>query len=42
MIRVLLCREMGWTYQEYDEQPVHFVMILLTLLQAEGKKNRVH
>lgn len=40
----ILCREMHWTYKEYLDQPVNFITILLTMLQAESKarKNQEH
>lgn len=40
MIRALLCREMHWTWQEYDDQPVHFIQVLLAMLHAESESYR--
>lgn len=37
MVRALLCREMHWTWQEYDEQPTFFITTLLALMKAEGE-----
>ena len=40
MLAALICREMGWTWQEYQEQPGHFVDIVLAMLQAESEEIR--
>lgn len=31
----MLCKEMGWTYEDYLSQPQEFVLMLLELLRAE-------
>jgi hypothetical protein len=37
----LLCREMKWTWDEYQEQPTWFIDILIGLFNAEAKaKNK--
>jgi hypothetical protein len=38
MIVAILCREMGWTWQEYQNQPAWFIDILLEMLKAEGEE----
>jgi hypothetical protein len=43
MKAALVCREYGWTWQEYCDQPAYFVDIVLSMLSteaAEQKKNR--
>lgn len=35
-----LCREMGWTYTEYMEQPEWFTETLRMMMQVEGEKAR--
>lgn len=40
MVRAILCREMKWTWQEFDEQPAHFIQVLLAMLQAESEAYR--
>lgn len=39
MVKAILCREMHWTYQDFMEQPEHFITILLTMLQAESAEH---
>jgi len=36
MVAALLCREMKWTYQEYQAQPAPFIDTILDMLQAES------
>jgi hypothetical protein len=38
MKMALICREMGWTYQEYRDAPQWFVIILLSLFQNEAEE----
>ncbi len=38
MIAALICREMGWTWQEYQNQPAWFVDIIVEMLKAEGEE----
>jgi hypothetical protein len=33
----ILCREMGWTYEQYLDQPTWFVQSLMYLLSEEAK-----
>ena len=35
---VLLCREMGWTYDEYLEQPDWVIERLISVIKKENKK----
>lgn len=37
MIAAIVCREMGWTKSEFDEQPATFVDTIVEMLRAEGK-----
>lgn len=39
MVAAILCREMHWTWDDYMSQPVWFVTILLTMLQAESQEH---
>ena len=32
----VLCKEMGWTYEEYLSQPTWFILVLLELFRAEA------
>lgn len=38
MLAAVICREMKWTWQEYQDQPAFFVDALLSMLQAESKQ----
>jgi len=38
MIAALICREMKWTYQEYQNQPSWFIDIIRALLKAESEE----
>jgi hypothetical protein len=33
----ILCREMGWTYEQYLDQPSWFVQMLMYLISEEAK-----
>lgn len=37
--RFVLCREFGWTYEEYSNQPPFFTEELMIFLIQESKKN---
>jgi hypothetical protein len=37
MIAAAICREMGWTWQEYLEQPLPFLWALTSMLKAKAK-----
>lgn len=36
MVAALVCREMKWTWQEFENQPAWFVDVILEMLKAEG------
>jgi hypothetical protein len=36
MSMAVLCREMGWTFQEYMSQPTWFIHMLVAYMQAES------
>jgi hypothetical protein len=33
----MLCKEMGWTYEEYLSQPQAFILMLIELFRAEAQ-----
>lgn len=35
---VVICQEMGWTYQEYLETPTWFLNLLAEKLNQDGKE----
>ena len=40
MKAALICREMGWTYQDYRDAPQWFVVMILSMLQNEAEEMR--
>lgn len=36
MLAALVCREMGWTLEEYEEQPAPFIDTVIEMLKAEA------
>ncbi|MBI4119239.1 MAG: hypothetical protein HY456_00140 [Parcubacteria group bacterium] len=38
MLAAILCREMGWTWEEYENQPSWFIDTIATMLKAEGEE----
>jgi len=40
MFMALVCREFGWTYQQYMEQPAHFIDIITEMFKGEGKAKK--
>jgi hypothetical protein len=38
MKAALICKEMGWTYQEYCDSPQWFVTIVLSMFQNEAEE----
>jgi len=40
MIAAALCREMGWTYDEYLSQPLPFLWALTGMLKAENEHQK--
>lgn len=39
MIRVAICEDFGWTYEDYQNQPVHFIQ-LITEKKVRDNKER--
>jgi hypothetical protein len=39
-VAALICREFGWTFEEYQNQPSWFIDIILEMLKAEGEEIR--
>ncbi len=37
MIAALICREMSWTWDEYQQQPSWFVKIISEMIRAESE-----
>jgi hypothetical protein len=40
MRKALLCREMGWTWQQLESQPVFFIEHLAAMITAESEAAR--
>jgi hypothetical protein len=40
MTAAAMCREMGWTYNEYLEQPMPFLWALGSMLKAEAEDRK--
>ena len=40
MLGAILCREFGWTWQEYENQPVWFLDTVVIMLQEESQKQK--
>jgi hypothetical protein len=38
MVAALVCREMGWTWQEYQSQPSWFAKIVSEMIRAESEQ----
>jgi hypothetical protein len=36
MLRAIICREMGWTWQQYDQQPTFFLTYISEAMHAEA------
>ncbi|MCE9585716.1 hypothetical protein K8R04_00120 [Candidatus Uhrbacteria bacterium] len=36
----LVCREMGWTWEQFQEQPSWFIDVLTEMFQAEGEHSK--
>ena len=36
-VAAIVCREMKWTYEEYQNTPATFIDIVLLMLKAENK-----
>jgi hypothetical protein len=37
MLAALVCEQMGWTYQQYREQPSFFIDILMKMLSERQR-----
>lgn len=37
MVAALVCREYGWTYEDYEAQPSWFIEAILFMLQQEAE-----
>lgn len=40
MIAALICREMHWTWYEYQDAPAHFIEIIIEMLKAEASQTK--
>jgi len=40
MKAAVLCQKIGWTWQEYREQPAHFIDIIFAMFEAEERENK--
>lgn len=38
MQMVVICETFGWTYQEYLDQPVHFIALVKERMRIDGIK----
>lgn len=36
MLAAIICREYGWTYQEYMDEPASFLLIIRSMLEEEA------
>lgn len=39
MVKAMICREMGWTWSDFEDQPQYFITCVLAMFRAEGKVN---
>jgi hypothetical protein len=37
MLAAIVCAKMGWTWQEYRDQPKWFPLIILLMISSENK-----
>ena len=37
----MICEHMHWTYQEYMQQPKHFIEILLDKINIDNTNNKI-
>lgn len=40
MLAAIVCREMKWTFEEYETQPASFVDTIVLMLQAEASETK--
>jgi hypothetical protein len=38
MAATIICKEMGWTWQEYEAQPITFIDTIVEMLKAETRE----
>ncbi len=38
MVMIAICQEMGWTYEEYLNQPIWFINLLKAKMIIDNKK----
>lgn len=38
MIAAMICREMKWTFVEYESQPTTFIDTIIEMLKAESRE----
>lgn len=41
MQRVTICQEFGWTFDQYDDQPVHFIQAIKEKMQRDAKEQEL-
>lgn len=39
-IAAVICREFGWTYDEYLDQPITFIFTVMEMLNAEAEASQ--
>ena len=39
ILKITLCREFGWTSQEYDEQPQHFIDAIIEKMTVDAEES---
>ena len=40
MVAAIVCREFGWTWQEYESQPNWFIIVIKSYLRHEAEDIR--
>lgn len=40
MLAALICKEYGWTYDEYLNQPAYWLDLITSMLQADGESSK--
>jgi hypothetical protein len=40
MLAAILCREFGWTYNEYMDQPYDFILTIVSMMEEEAKRSK--
>lgn len=39
MTAAIICQRFGWTWEEYQAQPWHFLQAILEMIQAESRES---